>query len=100
MMAALTMATFPLQSWRMVGLLDICGCGFCFELAVDGDGSWLGAAVVADSATAASFSGVLRRVNAVLVEISGKRELFGWTGFHAQATTFALVGVDVDVTAG
>jgi hypothetical protein len=96
-MAAFTMATFPLQSCRIGNLR---GDGLWFLEAIDGNGSRLGAAVVADAAAGAAFAGVLRRVDAVLVEFGGERKLFGRAGLHAQAAAFALFGVDVDVTAG
>jgi len=76
---------------------------FDFDLglfeAIDGDGAGLGAAVVADTAARASFTGILRGMYAVLVEIGRELKLFWRAGFHAQTAALALVGVDMDVTA-
>src|SRR5208282_3477211 len=103
-MAPLTMATFPLQSCRMGFSLNFV---FCVPVdqrlrgwgeAVDGNGSGLGAAIEADAAAGAACAGVVRRVHAISVQFRQQFEALGGTGFDAQSTALAFLGIDQDVT--
>ena len=65
--------------------------------AVDGDGAGLGAAIETDAAASAAFAGVVRRVNAVRVQLGQKFEALGRAGLDAESAAFAFLGIDEDV---
>src|SRR3974390_3711089 len=66
---------------------------------VYGYGSGLRAAVEAGAASGAAFSGVSRRMYAVLAEFRCEFQAAGRAGIHTQPATFAFLNIDRYVTA-
>jgi len=66
---------------------------------IDGDGTWLRAAIETDAASGAVAAGVTRRMHTVMAQLRSKFQTFRWTGLHAQTTSLALFDVDRDVAA-
>src|SRR5579859_132339 len=97
-MAALTTATFPLQSWRMFDSWRW-GDHLCFRLdAIDGNRARFRAAVKTDSTTGAVVPRVARRMVAVGVQRRLQFHALGRTGLDTQPAALTLLDIDRDFT--
>src|SRR5271166_1979547 len=63
------------------------------------DGSWLGAAVEARAAARAAFSGIGRRMHAILAQLRRQYQALGRARLHAQPAPFTFFDIDRDITA-
>src|SRR5438876_5771991 len=61
--------------------------------AIDGNCAWLRAAIEADAASGAVFTGVVRGMNAVCAQLRQQNQAFRRAGLHAQPASFAFIHV-------